>query len=79
MFLLSRTQDTARAKSIIHTVCTIKMLRSVVVYVVIGMVNVTGLCMLKIVKNSLLCIIVVNVTTFCGKEKLCFFCYDWLW
>ena len=44
-------------KSKIHTVCIIKVLRIIVVYV-------------KNSNRDMLCIIVVFVTSFCDKEKL---------
>ena len=60
------------------------MLCSVVVCVMIGVVKVTRGHMLELVKNSMLRVIVVNVTIFCDKKSYffitikCIECYNWV-
>ena len=49
-----------------------KILRSVVVYVMIRMINIT-VCILEIVKNNVLRIIVVILMIFCDKKKVVYF------
>ena len=58
-------------QNLYYTLCVRSVVVTVTVsrvYVMIGVIHVTEVY-IKIVKNRVLRIIVVNVTTFCGKEK----------